>query len=326
MSNVIDFQAFVAARAQRENAQPIAVGQSFSFTQREEPSDFGLTHNEPVQAQTPTRQPRVAANKGTVCAAEPLMSYSDVRAVMDAILAAGRTKEYACFCIGLSTGLRVSDIVALRWGDMFTMTHGVEDFAYTSNFQYERMLPYHQFTRLTFKDSLDIIEQKTKKRTVSNVDEMLVTEATKMGVCAYIEKLGAVQDGDGWLIKSFIDENDFLFPATRNGGSIVESTVYRAITNAVKAAGIDCHAGTHTMRKTFLNIANTMGCTGSFASNATALTDCQILARHSNIATTLRYMNATKHRVMSLRRAVSDFLMGRTKVKSLQAEYEWELE
>lgn len=247
--------------------------------------------------------------------AEPIMSYYDYMKVCDQFLSSGKfvgARDYAMFVTGVATGLRVSDVCLLKTTDVF---------AREDHFQ----KPW--LTRLTFLPVIDIVEKKTHKRTVSNVDEVIVTEALRLAIAKYLIAKGAVEQ-NGCLVIKTRDQNEYLFSSAHGGFKpLDESLVYRNITNAIKAANIGIHAGTHTMRKTFLNIANAIGSQSKLMSaSATALADCQILARHSSTTTTLKYMNAVKGRILSLRNAVSDFLLGRTAIKELSVSYDYELD
>lgn len=247
--------------------------------------------------------------------AEPIMSYSDL-ALMCSYLARRKLRDYAMFITGLSTGLRCVDICALKFSDVFHIEE--------ANGTY----------RLTFKDAIDIIEQKTGKRTVTVVDEVIITEAMRYAITRYLidlkcrvldESIQVTRISKAFSVISF---DGYLFLSTRNRGTqpVTVSLVYRFITEAASAVGLNIHAGTHTMRKTFLNIAYAIASSSTSLGNENAISVCQILARHSNSQTTLRYMNAAKSKTISLRRAVSDFILGKTKLKNLEVTYEWELD
>lgn len=237
---------------------------------------------------------RIAARSETK-PAEPLMKYSDIKAISDYFIARGKYRDNALFITGICTGFRVSDLVRLKLKDVMDPdTH-------------------------VFRENIDIYEQKTGKRSISKFDAVVITEAIKDAVSLYMSHDGMFLSGDDYLFKSRQKNSDGEY-------RMDESQGYRILVGAAKECGLPYHVGSHTMRKTFLNIANTMGSTGSFAGNTMAMTDCQILARHASLNTTMGYMNVTKSRLLSLRQAVSDFVMGRTVIKDLEVRYQYELE
>lgn len=287
------------------------------FNKEEQPTLKTTARTEEYELHTSQSMTKELTSRGVAKAssAEPIMSYADYQKVCNQFLSLDTftgVRDYAMFVTGVATGLRVSDVCLLKTTDLF---------AREDNYQMPGM------TRLTFLPVIDIIEKKTKKRTVSNVDEVIVTEALMQAVAKYLIAKGA-NEQNGSLVMRTVDQREYLF-SSLNGGfkPLDESLVYRNVTKAINAANIGIHAGTHTMRKTFLNIANAIGSQSNVMSaNATALADCQILARHADIATTMKYMNAVKGRILSLRRAVSDFLLGRTAIKELSVSYDYELE
>jgi integrase len=225
---------------------------------------------------------------------QPYESYYQIRDILNELLENKRYRDYAIMLFGLSTGLRISDIVALKVSDVFDIQSG------------------------SFKKVLDIIEKKTKKSTVSAVDEVLITEAAIQGITKYFDSIG-------WKILP--DEPLFKSEKVKDGydGHLSECQGWRIVKAATSDAKVDIHVGSHTLRKTFLNIANAIG-TASRLGNGSGmvLSDVMVLARHSKLSTTLRYTTLMKGRLASLRRGVSAFLLGKTRTVDLKMEYEWE--
>lgn len=224
----------------------------------------------------------------------PYESYYQIRDIFEKLEYNERYRDYALMMVGLSTGLRISDLVALKVRDVYDASLG------------------------EFKKVIDIKEKKTGKSTVSDLDEMIVTEAMMHGLTKYFE----------W-IKWDVQPNDPLFKSDKmsKDGSfhLSECQGWRIVKSATADAKVDVNAGSHTLRKTFLNIANAVGTTSRLGNgNGMVLSDVMILARHSSITTTLRYTSMMKSRLTSLRKGVSAFLLGKTNVKSLRMEYEWE--
>jgi integrase len=224
----------------------------------------------------------------------PYESYFQIRDVLAELEWNKKYRDYALMMFGLSTGLRISDLVGLKVRDVYDVSSS------------------------KFREVLDIKEKKTGKSTVSEVDATIISEAAVQGLTKYFDYL-----------KWQLSPDDPLFRSEREGKAGVthlsECQGWRIVKGATKDAKIDINAGSHTLRKTFLNIANAVG-TSSVLNNGSGmvLSDVMVLARHSRLTTTLRYTTMMKSRLVSLRRGVSAFLLGKTKVKNLRMEYTWE--
>ena len=225
---------------------------------------------------------------------QPYESFSQIMKILDYLEYWDRYRDYALFMTGLSTGLRISDLVSLD------VKH-----VYDTNIS-------------QFRKVIDINEKKTGKSTVSNLDEMVITESMIMALTKYFDH-----------IKWDIHPDDPLFKSDRMSKDgtyyLSECQGWRIVKQATEDAKVDVKAGSHTLRKTFLNIANAVGTTARLGNgNGMVLSDVMVLARHSKITTTLRYTSLMKSRLISLRQGVSAFLLGKTKVKSLKMEYSWD--
>ena len=236
---------------------------------------------------------------------EPLHSYDDVKAVIDYFKNSYQTQNMCIFVFGICTGLRSSDLRNLKIGDIFKDIETGE-----------------------LREHIDIIEQKTGKRTCTQHDEMVMTEALQKYA---LIQLKYIKDLHSWSKKYHpIELDHYFFQSRISYGTkpIDRKQTYDNISAGIKAVCPGVKAGTHTMRKTFLCIANAIAMTSGLNNSGmyTAMSDCQILAHHANPQTTLRYMTVAKRRVVSLRHAVSDFVLGKTKLKELDVEYMWDLD
>lgn len=226
-------------------------------------------------------------------AAESLTCYNEIKAMSDYLLSAGtyRYRNNALFITGISTGFRISDLVRLKVCDVVDVN-----------------------TR-SFKDHIDIYEKKTGKRTVSRVDEVVVTESMRWAITLWLDSIN-------WRLSS----NECLFKSRKKNSAgeyrLDESQGYRIITEAAEGVGLQEHVGSHTLRKTFLNIAYILASVSNLRGMGNALAACQVLARHSSAETTSKYMNLQKPMSISLREGVSAFIMGKTKIKDLKIGYD----
>lgn len=224
---------------------------------------------------------------------QPYESYFQIRDILERLDRKEKYRDYALVMTGLATGLRISDLVGLKVEDVYNVSMG------------------------KFRDVLNIREKKTGKSTVSDVDATVITDAIVYGLTKYFESLK-------WKLLP----DDPLFRSDRPSGNgqynLSECQGWRIVKGATADAKVEVNAGSHTLRKTFLNIANAVGTTSRLGNGSgLVLSDVMVLARHSNITTTLRYTSLMKSRLVSLRKGVSAFLMGKTNVKSLRMEYEW---
>ena len=225
---------------------------------------------------------------------QPYESFSQIMKILDYLEYWDRYRDYALFMTGLSTGLRISDLVRLD------VKH-----VYDTNLS-------------QFRKVIDINERKTGKSTVTSLDEMVITDAMIMALTKYFD-----------YIKWDIHPDDPLFKSDRMSKDgtfyLSECQGWRIVKQATEDAKVNIKAGSHTLRKTFLNIANAVGTTSRLGNgNGMVLSDVMVLARHSKITTTLRYTSLMKSRLISLRKGVSAFLLGKTQVKSLKMEYSWD--
>ena len=238
------------------------------------------------------RQRELALTERRDMTVQPLESYEQVRAMIAFFEDQGRYREACLLTFGFCTGLRISDLLNLKVSDVISSVDP-----------------------LVFKPEIDIHEQKTGKRTVTHLDSVLITEAMQESFARYFAS------------KTDTGMDRCLFTTQRSGGKKPMSIrmIQLALAPAFAAVCPHLHCSTHTMRKTFVSIIHTFAAqatmTGAGINPATA---CQIALRHASSATTLAYMGTIKTGMLSLRRAVSDFVMGRTVIRSLKSEYVWE--
>lgn len=123
-------------------------------------------------------------------------------------------RNYLLMVMGLNTALRISDILNLRWGDVY-------------DFDVKR-----------YKEHLCIVEQKTDKRSV-----ILINQNIKEALTEYKESL----DRQG----RNPDAGVFLFESNRQGSSISRVQAFRIVKKAAEACHLEGAVSCHSLRKTF---------------------------------------------------------------------------
>lgn len=77
---------------------------------------------------------------------EPIRNYKDIERMKQYLLAQGRWRDHALITMGLNTALRISDLLKLRWGNVYN------------------------FKTSTFYLHIYIQEQKTKKQNIVSIN------------------------------------------------------------------------------------------------------------------------------------------------------------
>ena len=95
-----------------------------------------------------------------------------------------------------------------------------------------------------------------------------------------------------------------------------EECGWRILSNAGKALNLPLVIGSHTMRKSFANIA---ACVDKSCIDMNAITKVQGLLNHSDQRITMRYLGAYQDMYDRARVAVSDFVLGKTDVNEIIA-------
>lgn len=153
---------------------------------------------------------------------------------------------------------------------------------------------------LSFKSRVTVIEKKTSK-----INNLLITEAVVNAITKYFDSIN-------WKF-SF---DDYLFKSKKTKGKMCEEYGWKIISDAGKALKLPLNIGSHTLRKSFANIA---ACVDKSSIDMNAITKIQGLLNHSEQKVTMRYLGAYQDMYDRARVAVSDFCLGRTKVRNLTA-------
>lgn len=209
-------------------------------------------------------------------AADSIRSYDDFKAIQDYFLAKNDVRDWALWTVGVSLGLRVSDLFSLRFGHMIDRD------------------------RATVKPRLEVCEQKTGK-----LNDLLITESVKNALEVYMKSLDYRFSLDG-----------YLFASKKTGRKMYEEHGWRILSTAGKKLGLPIVIGSHTMRKSFANIA---ACVDRSSVDMNAYTKIQGLLNHSDQRVTMRYLGTYREMFDRARMAVSDFVLGKSGVNVLIA-------
>ncbi|MCX4268045.1 MAG: tyrosine-type recombinase/integrase [Lachnospiraceae bacterium] len=123
-------------------------------------------------------------------------------------------RNYTLIILGLNTALRISDILTLKWNDI-----------------------YDDHTK-TMKKHLEVIEQKTGKSRTIALNRSICTTLKNYLSYSFQEKP--------------YEKEQYLFLSQKGKNEpISRSQAYRIICTAAKASGLDQHISCHSLRKTF---------------------------------------------------------------------------
>ncbi len=143
---------------------------------------------------------------------KPIRDRKIIQRVKDAFLADKKYKYYALFTLGINTGLRISDILALKWEDIIN-------------------------SRGKITDRIILIEKKTRKRT-----EIPLNKTVQAAISLYYQHTNP-------QVYVFSAENDRINEKEK---PVSRQYVYKILRKYIgERAGFTEAIGTHTMRKTF---------------------------------------------------------------------------
>ncbi len=145
----------------------------------------------------------------------PIKSKRELEAMKKYFLEKKEIRNYTLFCVGINTALRISDILKLRWKDVY------------------------DFGSCSFRKHLQIKEQKTDKRNQIFLNNATIRALKKL--LTYLKKSGIS-----------IDKNSYIFTGRKNPDKpLSRSQAYRIINRAAKELKIEGNIGCHSLRKTF---------------------------------------------------------------------------
>ena len=141
----------------------------------------------------------------------PIRTKEEIEKMKEYYLTNKSYRDYTLFVIGINTALRISDLLNLRWNDVYDMQ-----------------------TR-RYKNHIDIYEQKTKKHAIIALNSSCIT-AFKL-----LKKNKPFKRSDEFIFCS--NKNRFQ-PLSRN-------RAYHIIREAAQASHVEGNISCHSLRKTF---------------------------------------------------------------------------
>lgn len=207
--------------------------------------------------------------------ADPIRSYDDFVSIQNYFLSRGKIRDWAMWTIGVSLGLRISDLLSLKIKELLNDDK-------------------------SFRKRIVVVEQKTSKSNNCLITESVIDAATK-----YFDS-----------IQWNFDLEDYLFKSNKTKGKMYEEYGWKILSDAGKSLNLPIVIGSHTMRKSFANIA---ACVDKSNIDMNSITKIQGLLNHSDQRVTMRYLGTYQQMFDKARVAVSEFVLGRTDVNELVA-------
>jgi integrase len=207
--------------------------------------------------------------------AESIRSYEEFAMIQNYFLEKDKIRDWAFWTVGVSLGLRVSDLLGLKICSILN-----EDFS--------------------FKKRISVVEQKTDK-----TNDCLITESVVDALKKYFNSIN-------WQFGL----QDYVFMSRKTKGKMFEEYGWKILSDAGKALSLTANIGSHTMRKSFANIA---ACVDKSVVDMNAITKIQGLLNHSDQKVTMSYLGTFRDMYDKARVAVSEFVLGRSDIHELVA-------
>lgn len=189
---------------------------------------------------------------------EPVKNVDDIYAISEWFLSRGRYRDNMLFIVGINFGLRVSDLLSLRF------SHLIDD-------------------QFRFKTTFPILEQKTRNtRKVQRNRYITINSAVIDAVTLYLEHTPNIHLSD-FMFRGESNRN-----GKNNDKALTRKSADRILKEVGEALGLDIHMATHTLRKTFAYHQMVMS-----NNDPRKLLLLQKMFGHSSVAQTLDYIGIT---------------------------------
>lgn len=142
---------------------------------------------------------------------EPIKDLSVIDQIKNFYLDRNELRNYTLFTVGLNTALRISDLLNLKWGDVYSFETG------------------------KFKSHLKVVEQKTHKKNIVSVNKNSLSALSMLKL-----SLNNVDEKE-YIFKSRKGTNRHI--------SRIQA--FRIIKEAAQKVGAEGNISCHSLRKTF---------------------------------------------------------------------------
>lgn len=191
-------------------------------------------------------------------ASEPIKNVDDIYAVSEWFITRGRYRDNMLFIVGINFGLRVSDLLTLRF------SHLIDE-------------------QFRFKTTFPILEKKTRNtRKVKRNRYITINDAVVDAVTLYLENTPGVRLSD------FMFRGESNRCGKDNNKAMSRKSADRILKEVGEALGLGIHIATHTLRKTFAYHQMVMS-----NNDPRKLLLLQKMFGHSTSAQTLDYIGIT---------------------------------
>ena len=148
-------------------------------------------------------------------------------------------------------------------------------------------------------------EKKKEEQKTLKINNCLITQSV-------IDAATKLFDSMNWDFEL----DDYLFKSNKTKGKMFEEYGWKILSDAGKALSLPIIIGSHTMRKSFANIA---ACVDKSSIDMNAITKIQGLLNHSDQRVTMRYLGTYQQMFDRARESVSDFVLGKTDIHEIVA-------
>lgn len=196
-------------------------------------------------------------------AADPIKNIADIERISKYLIDNGRYRDNMFFIVGINFGLRISDLLSIRF------SHLIDD-------------------TFKFRETFPVFEQKTRNTRKKKRNRYIsINRSVINAVTLYLQHTEGVK------------LSDYLFVSQSNRGKnsdkpLSRKSADRILKGIAADLGLDMHMSTHSLRKTFAY--HQMLISGN--DNRKLLLLQKILG-HSTVAQTLDYIGITKEEIVA---------------------------